>query len=246
MKKARFSGLLFRELQLSKTKMATGLAAFFVLGLLGVLILLSFRYGNLSLLFENMGETDMGESIRLSLIPMIELMPTLLAGVSILTLAEVSVRDELPVWRRFRRSTPVSNWKWAGAKYTLMLFMYLAGVILSVLYTALLSAVSGTEFTLQKFAVIMLVMTSILIFGVLFQLFIMLFHSLEKAGLALMVIIMAAVVPYALQDQDGGENIMEILQNFSVIILPFIPLIVIAVLSGGFCASAMLFKRREK
>lgn len=241
MKKARFSGLLFRELQLSKTKMATGLAAFLVLGLLGVLILLSFRYGNLSLLPE-----DMGETIRLSLIPMIELMPTLLAGVSILTLAEVSVRDELPVWRRFRRSTPVSNWKWAGAKYTLMFFMYLAGVILSVLYTALLSAVSGTEFTIQKLSVIMLVMTAILIFGVLFQLFIMLFHSLEKAGLALMVIIMAAVVPYALQDQDGGENIMEILQNFSVVILPFIPLIVIAVLLGGFCAAAMLFKRREK
>ncbi len=243
MKKAPLGGLLYRELLLCKGKLLTIAAVFCIAALMEILVLLSFRYGNLRLIPE-----ELRDSIKLALIPTLELVPAILAGFFAFTAAECQKFDETVVWRRFLRSSPVSPQRTVLVKYIVLFGAFAGGLLLCLALEALLCALDGMEFTREKIAVVLAVMLLLLIFSILFQLLLLLLHTADKAGIALtvpMLLAFAALVIFAPSVLEEN-NVMDLFHAFCLKLFPFTPLITVLVFAGGYFGAAMLLKRREK
>ena len=110
-KKASFPALLYRELLLCRKVLITYLITSLIFLLIPVLVILSLRYGNLTMLPEFI-VADLRANNDLILVLCAVLSPCML----VMSLSESSVFDAQIKWDRFRRSTPVKPAQMALAK----------------------------------------------------------------------------------------------------------------------------------
>ena len=117
MKMRRLSSLLYRELYLSrKSLMANGIFALFLM-FFGIMVSLSSKYGNLTLVSNHYKEMIEEMTVIFSVF-----MPVYAcAGVAISVVESWQFECERK-WRLFRKTTPISGMEYVGVKY-LVLFL---------------------------------------------------------------------------------------------------------------------------
>ena len=125
-----------------------------------------------------------------------------------------------------------------------------------IAYLAVISAVTGTALLAQDIAVLLSFMAIGLLFGLVFQTLIKLLHSVDKAGIALVIALFGTVVPYniihTIVDPEGAKRSVEgfefqgLLDFLTNNLLPFLPFIIAAILGLMFIANYLLLIRREK
>ncbi|MBQ7131421.1 MAG: ABC transporter permease [Oscillospiraceae bacterium] len=242
--KGSFKALLYRDIFLGRKQLKSATTMFFVATALVVLILLSFRHGNLALL-----DKEIVEGAKIMIMPVVKFMPVLVACFLPNFVSEAVAREESGLWSKFRRSTPVSHWCFALADYTLIFVFILLAFLVSAGYVAIICKIEGDAFDKRTIAIIVALALCSLAFCILMQIMTMLFKSVEIAGLAFTGAMMLAMFLYvflAPETDMTNDEIFAKLGGFCEDILPFSPVIFISILLAGFCAAAMLYKRREK
>lgn len=247
-KKASFKGLLFREFFIIRKQMVLNLASFVLIAALSLLILLSFRIGNLALLPENV-KAELANGFG---VPM-DLTIVVFSGTLLWGCAEAVKRDEFPAWQRFRRTTPVSPWRFALARYIVLAGACVLGLVCDLLYECVYCAIRDERLNVESIAAGMMFFAFLTAFGVIFQLAVMWLHSLDKAGIVLCVFVMGcAIMPLMLAGMtaaSGGEELdrfRAIITEPAMKLLPFMPLILPGILLAGYVCAGFLLKRREK
>lgn len=245
--KASFKGLLFREFFIIRKLMVLNLASFVLIAVISLLILLSFRIGNLALLPENIqAEFTKGFGA------LIDLIITVFAGALVWGCAEAVMRDEFPAWQIFRRTTPVSPWRFALARYIVLAGSCVLGLVCVFFYELFYCAIRDERLNEEKIAVVLVVFALLTAVGVIFQLAMMWLHSRDKAGIVLCVLMMGCsmIIFFSGLTVSSDGDVLEWLRvfgtKFAMKLLPFMPLIFLGILLAGYVCSGFLLKRREK
>lgn len=240
-----FKGLLFREFFIIRKEMVLNLASFVLIAAVSLLVLLSFRIGNLALLPENVkAELENG-------VPM-DLMIVVISGSVVMGCAGAVMRDEFPAWQRFRRTTPVSPWRFALARYIVLAGSCVLGLVCDLLYELAYCAIRGERLNVEKIAAGMMLFAFLTAFCVVFQLAVTWQHSKDRAGIILCVLMMAFTVIFtfsgitAVSYREGFDNLRVYITEPAMRLLPFMPLILPGILLTGYVCTGFLLKRREK
>lgn len=247
MRKGCFGGLLFREWYMAKNKVILYLAMIAGVFALCVLALLSFEYGNLALLDE-----QIKADIYAQIVPIVKLYPMIVAGFLCAAVGESAVFDAKKLWKCFSKSTPVSCYKIAGAKYTLMAIAAAAGLLLSLGFILGMNLVMKTP-TQNDLPLSLVMFALMVLMSVILQLGAQATGSTDKAGIIMMAVFLVGVAGFAflIKTKDFptettiAERITALLPDpaTSAVIAA---VVIVGSLAAGFVCSAMLYKRREK
>ena len=251
LKKGKFAGLLYRELHLLRKSYVLGTVLFVVFALLGWLVFLSTQFGNLAKII---AELDMPEdqvnAIRNNVFIMMKGLPSAMGMQFLFAVMELAGRDELAVWQRFLRCSPVSPARSAAVKTMILLMSAAASFLLPIAYISFIDALQGQSVSFDEFAVLTTCVTAVSAMIVLGQVYTVLFHNAEKGMLALLGTIMVPVWTYAFTNGMGRHDEELELENallpFCRNFCPFAPLVFFAVLAADFTIMYLLYKRREK
>ena len=250
MKKPSFAALLYRELLLIKNLLlAYGIGSLIFI-LFPILILLSFRFGNLELIIP-------GAAISGSM-SLIMLMPIMAAGLFAMLPSDAASTDiAKPIWDYFRRSTQVSAARLALAKTVMNIIGLAVALIISIPLTYIIAYAAGTTVTGNDIGLSLLFVTFMDFMSVVFGVAIYFFKSIDKGGLFMSGITAACVVGFMIPvageltklppGHAERDVIMEAyLNDFITNLAPFTPFMLIGVILIQFALLFVVFKRREK
>lgn len=249
MKKGAFSGLLYREWALMKKSLVLALVLPFCMTVLSLLVVLSFRFGNLALLSDELKDNIFGDFAFI-----IKALPALAVCFIVSAPAEASVFEIKTVWTRFLRSTPVGGFKLALAKYTVITALTLLAAGGAIGATALMCRAMGEAFTKTDAAVALVLLAAAVLLSVAMQVATAYFKSTDKGGLAAMGAMLVCLVPVVVLNDDllsdssvmtGAERINLVMEKIGSA-LPFVPFVIAGALLLGLVATTMIYKRREK
>ena len=239
-------GLVYREFFLARKNLFTNSLLFILVSVLCCLIQLSMKTGNLSLLIKNNDDF-----LKDMIIIMINFYPILSGGFISDGITVSALRESNLLWLRFCHSTPVNHWKFALAKYASILLLFFAELILCSVYMSIICYISDTKFTYSHIVFIISIICLITLFNIGMQVFTMLFHSMDKGGLA-MVFILFSIICVPMTKTIYSENseipmfTFEALQERFINMFPALIIIFVVLFICGFIATAMLYKRRER
>lgn len=250
MKKPSFAALLYRELLLMKNSLLAGAIGALIFILFPVLVLLSFRFGNLKLIFP---EDAIAGSMNV-----IKLMPVMAASMFAMIPSDAASNDiTKPIWDHFRRSTQVSAVRLALAKTVMNIIGIAVSLIISIPLTYIIAYSAGATVTNNDIGLSLLFIAIMALMSVVFGAAIYLFKSVDKGGLAMTGFMFATVFGFmgpiigeltALPPNHPERNaIMEAYLNDVITnIAPFTPFMLIGVILIQFALLLFIFKRREK
>ena len=254
-----FINLVKREFFVSKKGFISGAISLFGIILSFVLILLSAYYGNIRMFFDSLAVTiDLEWDTFLFYIVLgVKYVPLLYLGFLTSNASQSAISDDKKLWTYFRRSTPVPAWKFSLANVVMYAVTAVLGTAIGVAYLAIISEITGTGLLTQDIAVLLVFIAVGLFLALIFQTMIKLFHSVDKAGIALVITVFAILIPFkviqtlvdpkgAQQSAENGFDFQGILDFVTNTLLPFLPLIIVAILGLMFIANYFLLKRREK
>lgn len=247
MRKGSFGGLLFREWYMAKKRVFLYLVIIAGIFALCFMALLSFEYGNLALLDEKIKD-----AVYNQIVPIIKLYPVIGAGMLCTAVAESTIFDEKKLWKYFSKSTPVSCFRMAGAKYTLLIACAAIGLLLAFGFILGMNLLMKTQ--IEDDIPLCLTFYAVIIFmSVVFQLGGQITGSADKAGLIMAATLIAGVVAFAgyiktknvPQDATIVDRITMLLPDYSTCVI-LSAAVIVGALAVGYVCSAMLYKRREK
>lgn len=268
-----FISLVKREFFISKKGFITGAISLIGIILFFVLVLLSAYYGNIKLTFDYIvepgttaaeGVEGLEETIEASwdvilsyIVLGVKYVPLLFLGFLTANASQSAISDDKKLWTYFRRSTPVPAWKFSLANVAMYAVSAVLGTVIGIAYLAIISAITGTKLLAQDIAVLLVFIAVGLLLALIFQTLIKLFHSVDKAGIALVITMFAIVIPYniihtivdpegAKQTAENGFDFQGMLDFLTNTLLPFLPLIIAAILGMIFISNCILLGRREK
>lgn len=237
-----FGSLIYREFFLARKNIGSNLCGYIAFAILGLLIYLSFQYGNLAEV-----EADQ-ESIAM----FIYTFPLLIGSGLCFSLAESCKREVYTPWMRFCHTTPVGCVKLALAKYVTLTLLNIMSFVIAGTYMWVIAKVSGESLGMGQFSVVIVLLTFCNIFGIILQVFTMFFKSQDKAGVLMVVILIATEFIIMMNQKPANVELLEQMMTWEGIqswCLSHLAIcLMIFVLSnvGGFVATALLYKRREK
>lgn len=242
MKKGAFSGLLYRELVIMKKSLIIELVVPLCIIAFTFLVVLSFRFGNLILLSDEVKDMIFGSSAFI-----IKALPAFAVCFIVSAPVNAAGFEIKTIWTRFLRSTPVSGFRLALAKYTIITALTLLAAGGSIGVSALMCAAMGEAFTVTDAAVALVLLALVVIMSVIMQVAVIFFKSTDKGGLAAVGIILIFVAAYKnmIPELTNAELLNFFLEKM-VSILPFVPFVIAAALALGLFATTMIYKRREK
>ncbi len=250
MKKPSFAALLYRELLLVKKSLLVGgiMSSTFIL--FPILILLSFRFGNLRLI---MPEDAISGSVSI-----IKLMPVMAASMFAMLPSDTATKDiTKPVWEHFRRSTQVSALRLALAKTVMTIIGIAVSLIISIPVTYIIAYAADTTVTGNDIGLSILFIGFMALMSVVFGGAIYFFKSVDKGGLVMTGFMFAAMFGFmspimgkltslppghAERDVITDAYLNELVTN----VAPFAPVILLGVILIQFALLLFIFKRREK
>jgi len=208
-----------------------------------IMVILSLRYGNLTMLPESIVA-----DIRSHNDLMLTLHAVICPCILVIAIAESAVFDTQIRWDRFRRSTPVKPAKMALAKYVLFLILLLASVVAAIAMMALCHGLLGSPVQKMDIAVILAIVTSLSVLTVIAQVFIMLLRSVDKGMVAMMVamIVCVAAVIFLLPEKWKANFTVDRLLSEAEALLPLTPGILVCILLLGFGLTTAIYARREQ
>ncbi len=237
-------GLVYQEFLRSRKALIFGaIGAIAVAGLFR-LTALSFRFGNLALLpkvaYE--GFFNIISTVSLPLIAFI-------SGITVQSASSADSEANL-LQRMFRKSTPITPFRYAAAKFILMSCYLVLGLALAYGLSTAFCAALEIPFAVENCATMFACVEIILLFSVLMTIFQTFMHaSRDKAGLHLLIIF---VFPFAVVGLIMTLNNVELnlsfddILRFCTTIFPFSPLIIAGIIAAGLFLTTAAYKRREK
>lgn len=260
MKKGSLLNLVYRDLYISRKPLLIAAMSLIAISVVSVLVIVSMDCGNLKMLIMELMLREVPdaesilEAIKANVAFVIKAFPIMCAGFMAVTFAEGTANDEKRVWKDFYRSSPLNYWKKSFVKIFAIFALELLGFAVGIGYSAIVTAVSGIDMITADYGLLMLGFAIGIVLSVLFLIFIMLFHSLDKAGLMLVATIAVPVIGIqvynAFKDTThkavSTEEIIENVRGFCEDFLPFTFIIIAGVIVIGFFVTAMIYKRREK
>ena len=252
MKPAAVKSLIYKEFYMARKPLLIQTVNFILFAVLGILVELSFRIGNLALL----PDTVLSEIKAMADFSII-LFPIFMAGTFSYIISDVALKDENIAWKRFCYTLPAGHMDFAMAKYLSMLLAIAVEIVISFAYVAAVCRVMGSPFSRVYLSYILAVVALAAVMAVSNHIGILLFHTRDKAGLFMMGVILgiSLIVVYfsgnfAVMDSGnmGLENVSvrkEAMDAAAVNLLPWFAVMIGAVWVIGFLTSSMLYKRRE-
>lgn len=250
MKKPSFAALLYRDFLLMKSSLlACGIGALIFI-LFPVLILLSFRFGNLRLIIPQdaiSGSMNIIKLIPLMAVSMFAMLPT-----------DTTAKDITnPIWDRFRRSTQVSAARLALCKTVMQIICIAVPLIISIPLTYIIAYSTGTTVSGTDIGLSILCIAFLSFMSGVFSAAIYFFKSVDKGALVLTGIMIAFVFSFMIPiagklsslPPSGPQRsavIAAYLNDVISNIAPFAPLLLIGVVLLQFVLLLFIFKRREK
>ena len=240
MKKASLKGLIFREIYSNRKSYISASLLFFGISVFMILVQLSMKIGNLAMLPDFVSEFKNDFTLMMIFVPVI-------MAAYIGSAEQATVRDCKKGWMRFQYTTPVSEFRFSLVRYLCIFTGTLIGYLLGLLHTAIICGMSGMAFDYTIFSGV----TALVVFAVLFNtvlgVLIQVFGSIEKAGILMLGVCMStALVFFKNVNPNESDAMAEKLAKLSETLLPFMPVIFIAVLALGCGLSTLVLKRREK
>ncbi len=253
-----FLRLVYRDIYMSKKALLFSAISFIAFFVLSILVVISFDYGNIRTILLETGLKDLPDADEMLRIYkenfgfVLKIYPILCAVFMSVEVAQVSINDEKTAWKYFYRSAPISCRKKALVKFFEFFVLDVLGFVVSYGYSLVFSAVSGIKMSRSDMGMILAGIALGTAVAVLLYIFILMFHSLEKAGLMLTAVLAAVIVGietyFAFQPQKDVSDTgpFEALKNAFETFAPYSVLITAAFLLVGFFITEMLYKRREK
>jgi|GEM_PF-2524412 len=258
-KRGSFGGLLYREYYLARRNLVSYSVMVAVIAVLCWLTALSFYYGNLgniitSLLADGSGNLSPEAEetfvrLRRSLFFSIKLYPALMTGGFAIIGPDIAAKDTRTIWQRYEKCTPVTPLRFAAVRTAVNALTASLSLAAGLLYMSVAGLISGEYITYSELSLFVLLITVLVLFAVIAQIFILLIGDRDKGMLASMGVIMVSVwifSNYARNLGDSGADGFEALLEGSQMLMPFMPLIYICVFGVLFAAMYIIYKRREK
>ena len=259
MKKASFAALLYREgLLVKKSLLINAISSICMLTIV-VLVLLSFRYGNLALIFKDSGMvTEDAQAFITAMSEAMKYMSVFSVSISGLLAADATARDvKKPVWEHFRRSTPVSCYRIALAKTVIMTIGIAASVALAMITINIVCYAIGDPVTESDIALAFVIVGFASLLGAFQSVAVAHFKSPDKAGIAMIGFMLVCAIPISpvfsgdtSLPSDTPEQRMGIMMTTineaAVSLLPFVLFIFVAIIVLHFIILSLVLKRREK
>lgn len=258
----RLKGLIFKELYLARKNYLITFAIWFMLALLGILIQLSIRYGNLaSLPADDLADTES------SIYYIWTYLTAFLLLFSSMT-TETIFADFTSKWSVFRASTPVSEYKYTGVRYIINLILVIFSLILSLFNAAILCHISGRAFNRLLVGIMLIIVLICVLLNIFGERMAYKYRDKNKmaAKIVLPVVIIYTLVmggmfylfsaikkahPVMSEEEltlylnsmidtytDKAERIIDAA-------VPFLPFIIIATFVLGYFSCVGLMKRRD-
>ena len=253
-----FFRLVYRDFYMSKKALLISAFSFIAFFVLSILVVISFDYGNIRTILLETVLKDLPEAEEMlgtykeNFGFVLKIYPIFCAVSMSIEAAQVSINDEKTAWKYFYRSAPVSCRKKALVKFFEFFVLDILGFIVSYGYSLVFSAVSGIEMSRSDMGMILAGIALGTAIAVLLYIFILIFHSLDKAGLMLVATFTAVIVGietyFAFHPQKDVSDMGAFaeLKNAFETLAPYSVLITAAFLLVGFFITEMLYKRREK
>lgn len=243
MKPAAVKSLIYKEFYMARKPLLIQMVTFVLVAVMGILIEVSFQIGNLALLSDSI-KSEIKEMVDFGIL----IYPVLMAGIFTFMISDASMKDEDVAWKRFCYSTPASHKDFAIAKYTVFLMTIIVESIFSLVYVAVVCHILNVKFSKLYLAYVLTAIAVTTFMAILDHLGILLFHSKDKAGLFMLVVLLSIVlIPVLLNKSSGNVPITkEVMESSAIYLLPWLPGIIAMTLILGCLVSAVLLKRREK
>lgn len=255
MQKKSIFGLMYKDWYLGKKTFKMNLIFGLLTCLLGITLVLSMNYGNLRLLPEG----EIKDLISWMLLMFVRLMPVFSFATLGMGFVDDFVKPEKKEWQMFRMTTPVSAYRYAGAKYMLAFGVSLSGILFAMLYMFLIVTMTNDTFSSNYIANIFLVGFAgsfmIIIMGVFTQLF----GSQDKGALAfvgVMFVVICSFMKYAeghgdlfgitMGDTIDPQLVLNGFENFVGSKLGILFLMYLGIHVLGYFVTVFIYKRREK
>ena len=266
MKKGSFMGLLYREYYLGRNSYFINFISFTVSALLGLMAVLSMKYGNFSLVFgdEISGSTGILKSketaaiIRLMILTGIKYMPLITAVLIGFVSADVSSKDTMTQWNRFEHCSPVTPMRYAAVKLMSTFSGTAVSFALALIYMLIVTFLMSENFTYGDFSVIVLFITAFAVFGIISQIFITLLGSNDKGMLASLGVMMLAVFIISFINAEKENDMLSTDKPDDIAVMiaeltdkaqaycPIALAVLVIAFTVLFVSMYLLYKRREK
>ena len=242
MKKGSFKGLLFREFYIARKNYGYNLLAYLVMVAIGLLALLSYKYGNLHRYNHLMG-VETQSAIDL----MIKYAPAYTGAFFFGGASDATPNDEKIPWRRFRLSSAVTPFRFALAKYSCLFLTLLASFAMTFGWVGIYSLLTDTAVTTNDLGITMALYTVSVLLIIYMQNICIWVGTLERAVIVCMITVCVITVPMTLKfpdlmTTDGLNQIKELCTT----LIPFTPVIILGTFLLGLICTTMLYGRREK
>lgn len=253
MQKKSFWGLMYKDWYLGKRAFIRSLIFVLIASLFGIALVLSMNYGNLRLLPEG----EIKDMVMGMYLTFVKYMPLFSFATLEMCFLDEFVKIENKKWQMFRMTTPISVYRYTGAKYALTFGVSMLGVILSVLYICVINIMTDSKFSINYIAIIFLMAFIGKFLCVMLGIFVQLFNSIDKAGVALCVLLFVIMIIignikersntfdinmdnidikskiHSVENSLGNKLGIFIILYFGIYIL-------------GYFLTALIYKRREK
>ena len=242
MKKGSFKGLLFREFYIARKNYGYNLLAYLVMVAIGLLALLSYKYGNLHR-YNHLMDVETQSAIDL----MIKYAPAYIGAFFFGGASDATPNDEKIPWRRFRLSSAVTPFRFALAKYSCLFLTLLASFAMTFGWLGIYSLLTDTAVTTNDLGITMALYTVSVLLIIYMQNICIWVGTLERAVIVCMITVCAITVPMTLKfpdlmTTDGLNQIKELCTT----LIPFTPVIILGTFLLGLICTTMLYGRREK
>lgn len=183
MKMKRLGCLLYRELYLSRKSLLTNGVMALSTMILGILILLSVKHGNLALIPE-----EYEEGVKELIFVFAAFLPVYACMTFAISLVEGWQFECERKWKLFRKTIPVSGCEYILVKYILLFLAMGFTVPLSYFYMWCSNLIVGTNETEMSIQCVLVILFVFMCFSQGFQIFILLFGSMDRAAIAYLIV----------------------------------------------------------
>ena len=242
-------GLIFRELYLAKNNTLTVVCISFAMGIIGILVRLSMKIGNLAKLpEETFTELDLTTYVVFSLVTGSLLLFCNSIG------AEVAGYDYRSKWMNFQYSAPIKEEKYVLVKYLIMFVTTAAAFVPALINAAIIGALSERSLDIKIVAVIAVIACLTIILTVLQTVLTNLLHSFEKAMYMYIGLGIAAYFGFVinidkitdLPESDSLSAMTEMMFSFCEKYMMTAVIATVVFMIAGYFLTVVFMKRRLK
>lgn len=241
-KKASFAALLYHEFLMTKKTLFIGLVTVLLCDLYALLCSLSMNIGNLS------KYPEMAQAFDSTISP--RTFAVICSAYMVMAFCENN-EDTKPVWVLFRKSTPLSPWKYSFIKTLMMVIGVTMSYVLIFLLIFTDNMISGKGFTMFELSIGTFAMVIIMIMICVMNWAVMFFRNKDKAGITMLIVLMPTmfVIMSKLMNKVEGlpdSEKADVLRTMVEPALPYTICGIAAIIIINFFVVALLAGRRDK